>query len=156
MLSKMGQHKNALEIYVFKLQDYAKAEKYLFLLPVLISWLLHTYLLSSRLSALPSTQGISTSSLPHPPHSLSPCKTNSVVSSIRYSRKAFASPRRRQSVIFDTCGHPCREVGIVLYKTLPEGNVCIKRRSNCLRIAKSRTVTNGKSGHEVKGEKDRG
>jgi hypothetical protein len=27
-LSKMGQHKNALEIYVFKLKDYAKAEKY--------------------------------------------------------------------------------------------------------------------------------
>jgi Vam6/Vps39-like protein vacuolar protein sorting-associated protein 39 len=28
VLSKMGQHKNALEIYVFKLQDYAKAETY--------------------------------------------------------------------------------------------------------------------------------
>jgi hypothetical protein len=26
ILSKMGQHKNALEIYVFKLKDYAKAE----------------------------------------------------------------------------------------------------------------------------------
>jgi Vam6/Vps39-like protein vacuolar protein sorting-associated protein 39 len=28
VLSKMGQHKAALEIYVFKLQDYTKAEKY--------------------------------------------------------------------------------------------------------------------------------
>ena len=28
VLSKMGQHKNALEIYVFKLKDYTKAETY--------------------------------------------------------------------------------------------------------------------------------
>jgi len=28
VLSKMGQHKNALEIFVFKLKDFAKAEKY--------------------------------------------------------------------------------------------------------------------------------
>src|SRR5579862_9865298 len=28
VLSKMGQHKNALEIYVFKLKDFPKAEKY--------------------------------------------------------------------------------------------------------------------------------
>lgn len=29
LLSKMGQHKSALEIYVFKLKDYNKAEKYI-------------------------------------------------------------------------------------------------------------------------------
>lgn len=28
VLSKMGQHKNALEIYVFKLKDYDKAERH--------------------------------------------------------------------------------------------------------------------------------
>lgn len=28
VFSKMGQHKQALEIYVFKLEDYAKAEEY--------------------------------------------------------------------------------------------------------------------------------
>ena len=27
VLSNMGQHKQALEIYVFKMQDYAKAEE---------------------------------------------------------------------------------------------------------------------------------
>lgn len=28
VFSKMGQHRQALEIYVFKLEDYAKAEEY--------------------------------------------------------------------------------------------------------------------------------
>ena len=28
MLSNMGQHKQALEIYVFKMKDYSKAEEY--------------------------------------------------------------------------------------------------------------------------------
>lgn len=28
MLSNMGQHRQALMIYVFKMQDYAKAEEY--------------------------------------------------------------------------------------------------------------------------------
>ncbi len=28
VLSNMGQHKQALEIYVFKLQDFEKAEEY--------------------------------------------------------------------------------------------------------------------------------
>lgn len=28
VLSNMGQHKQALEIYVFKLKDFAKAEEY--------------------------------------------------------------------------------------------------------------------------------
>ena len=28
VFSKMGQHRQALEIYVFKIEDYAKAEEY--------------------------------------------------------------------------------------------------------------------------------
>lgn len=31
VLSNMGQHKQALEIYVFKIRDFAKAEEYAFL-----------------------------------------------------------------------------------------------------------------------------
>ena len=31
LFSKMGQHKQALEVYVFKLQDHAKAEEYVYL-----------------------------------------------------------------------------------------------------------------------------
>ena len=30
VLSSMGQHKQALEIYVFKMNDYQKAEEYVF------------------------------------------------------------------------------------------------------------------------------
>lgn len=30
VFSKMGQHRQALEIYVFKLRDYVKAEEYVF------------------------------------------------------------------------------------------------------------------------------
>jgi len=36
VLSKMGQHKAALEIYVFKLKDYSKAERYAPTFPMLI------------------------------------------------------------------------------------------------------------------------
>ena len=35
MFSKMGQHKQALEIYVFKLEDYAKAEEYVIQLMIM-------------------------------------------------------------------------------------------------------------------------
>ncbi len=31
MLSNMGNHKQALEIYVFKMQDYGKAEEYVWI-----------------------------------------------------------------------------------------------------------------------------
>lgn len=33
MFSKMGQHKQALEIYVFRLEDYDKAEEYVRVVP---------------------------------------------------------------------------------------------------------------------------
>jgi hypothetical protein len=35
VLSNMGQHKQALEIYVFKIKDYEKAEEYVRLVPLI-------------------------------------------------------------------------------------------------------------------------
>lgn len=34
VLSNMGQHKQALEIYVFKMKDYVKAEEYVLVIAV--------------------------------------------------------------------------------------------------------------------------
>jgi hypothetical protein len=118
--------------------------------------LLHSHLRASRFCAVPSSQRISSSCLPYPPHPLSPRKTNTPVTSTRNPCKAFPSTRCRKGLIFDTRGNTCRKVGVILYEAYPERDFCLESRSNRFGITKSGVVTNGNPGYEITGEEGSG